>query len=129
MGHEDGSDKGNVADAFKESKDEAEDKFKKHKPLTRIDDVKSDMDEKKKQQEEMKKLIAQIPSAKEEIFAYVIDWDTVRDSQIVEKKLRPWVKKKVVDYLGAEEEAMIEFIIRKVEAKARPDEMFNELES
>jgi len=24
---------------------------------------------------------------------------------------------------------MIEFIIRKVEAKARPDEMFNELES
>ena len=35
----------------------------------------------------------------------------------------------MVEYLGAEEEAMIEFIIRKVEAKARPDEMFNELES
>ena len=40
----------------------------------------------------MKKLIAQIPSAKEEIFSYVIDWDTVRDHGIVEKKLRPWVK-------------------------------------
>ena len=50
------------------------------------------MDEKKRQQEEMKKLIAQIPSAKEEIFSYVIDWDTVRDHGIVEKKLRPWVK-------------------------------------
>ena len=35
----------------------------------------------------------------------------------------------MVEYLGAEEEAMIEFIIRKVEAKARPDEMFNELAS
>ena len=51
-------------------------------------------------------------SAKEEIFAFPIDWEIVAQHSIVEKKLRPWVKKKVVEYLGAEEEAMIEFIIR-----------------
>merc|ERR1719265_427456 len=128
-----GGDKGSVAEAFASEKAEAEEKFKKHKPLTRLDEdekkeVTKDAEEKKKQQEKMKALIAQIPSDKKDIFAYPIDWDIVASSSIVDKKLRPWVKKKVVEYLGAEEDAMIEFIIRKVESKAKPEDIFRELE-
>merc|ERR1719421_1479852 len=126
-----GGSKGKVADVFAESKAEAEGKAEKHKPLTRLEESTSAAttaaEEKKKQMEATKALIAQIPSAKEEIFGFPIDWDIVAQHSIVEKKLRPWVRKKVVEYLGAEEEAMIEFIIRKVESKAKPQDIFNEL--
>merc|ERR1712183_781206 len=68
---------------------------------------------------------------KAKAFAYEIDWDSVHDYNIIEKKLRPWVKKKVTEYLGAdgaEEQGMIEFIIRKVVAHTRPDSILAELE-
>merc|ERR1719253_2161833 len=87
----------------------------------------SSVDEKKRQMEATKALIAQIPSSKEDIFAYPINWRAVQEHSIIEKKLKPWVKKKVVEYLGAEEDAMIEFIIKKVEARSAPDAILNEL--
>ena len=52
---------------------------------------------------------------KKQAFAFDIDWQIVHDHGIIDKKLHPWVKKKVTEYLGAEEQGMIEFIMRKVQ--------------
>ena len=37
----------------------------------------------------------EVPTDKAKAFAYNIDWQCVEEHSILEKKLRPWVKKKV----------------------------------
>lgn len=73
-----------------------------------------------KKLEDTKALIARIPTAREDIFAFKIDWAIMKAESIVEKKLRPWVRKKVIEYLGAEEEGMIDYIINKVNSCSSP---------
>jgi len=84
--------------------------------------------ETKLRDDEMRRLIQQVPTDKARAFAYEIDWSAVKEHQIIEKKLRPWVKKKVTEYLGAEEQGMIEFIMRKVSSQSKPDLILAELE-
>eukprot|EP00930_Biecheleria_cincta_P056507 TRINITY_DN42612_c0_g1_i1.p1 TRINITY_DN42612_c0_g1~~TRINITY_DN42612_c0_g1_i1.p1 ORF type:complete len:774 (+),score=221.76 TRINITY_DN42612_c0_g1_i1:104-2425(+) len=98
---------------------------RKHKPLTRLEDGPT---ERKLKEDEMRRLIGQVPTDKAKAFAFNIDWDAVHSNNIIEKKLRPWVKKKVTEYLGAEEQGMIEFIMRKVSAHEKPDKILAELE-
>jgi len=99
---------------------------RKHKPLTRLDGPPPG--EVKLRDDEMRRLIQQVPTDKAKAFAYDIDWQSVHDHNIIEKKLRPWVKKKVTEYLGAEEQGMIEFIMRKVASHTKPDLILSELE-
>lgn len=99
---------------------------RKHKPLTRLDGPPAA--EVKLRDDEMKRLIQQVPTDKVKAFAFEIDWQAVHDHNIIEKKLRPWVKKKVTEYLGAEEQGMIEFIMRKVTAHTSPEVILRELE-
>lgn len=98
---------------------------RKHKPLTRLEDGPA---ERKLKDDEMRRLIQQVPTDKAKAFAFDIDWDAVHSHNIIEKKLRPWVKKKVTEYLGAEEQGMIEFIMRKVSAHEKPNKILAELE-
>merc|ERR1719183_1782720 len=78
--------------------------------------------------DEMRRLIGQVPTDKAKAFAFEIDWDVVHGNQIIEKKLRPWVRKKVTEFLGAEEQGMIEFIMRKVSSHTPPGTILAELE-
>ena len=32
----------------------------------------------------------------------------------MDKRIRPWINKKIVDYIGEEEQALVDFIIEKV---------------
>lgn len=97
---------------------------RKHMPLTRLDGDAKPRDS----HEEMRRLIQQVPTDKTRAFAFEIDWDVVHEHGIIEKKLRPWVRKKVTEYLGAEEQGMIEFIMRKVGSHTPPNTILAELE-
>ena len=33
---------------------------------------------------------------------------------MMDKRIRPWINKKIVDYIGEEEQALVDFIIEKV---------------
>mmetsp|Transcript_103895 Transcript_103895/g.268944 ORF Transcript_103895/g.268944 Transcript_103895/m.268944 type:complete len:492 (-) Transcript_103895:220-1695(-) len=101
---------------------------RKHKPLTRLDGPSSGGGETKLREDEMRRMIQQVPTDKAKAFAFAIDWDSVESHNIVEKKLRPWVKKKVTEYLGSEEQGMIEFIMRKVSSRTAPENILAELE-
>lgn len=118
----------NVEALFRESNDEpnSQGQVRKHRPLTRLDG--SNPAEVKLRGDEMRRLIQQVPTDKTKAFTYPIDWRTVHEHNIIEKKLRPWVKKKVIDYLGTEEQGMIEFIMRKVSSHTPPDTILAELE-
>ncbi|VDM56775.1 unnamed protein product [Angiostrongylus costaricensis] len=53
-------------------------------------------DEKKRM---VRDLINNIPTTKDELFAHVIDWRYV-DRSLIEQRVRPWVAKKIMEFLG-----------------------------
>ena len=46
---------------------------------------------------------------------------------IVRSKLRPWVAKKIAEYLGEEEPTLIDFVLSCLDRRARPEEILDEL--
>ena len=74
-----------------------------------------------------KELVDQIPTEKDALFAYSIDWETVQKLQIAETSLRPWIVKKMVEYLGEEERTLINFIIAKISNRCEPTDLLSKL--
>ena len=68
------------------------------------------VDDKKKH---IKSLIEKIPTDKTALFEYSIDWDLV-DNQLMEKRIRPWINKKIAEYIGEPEPSLTDFICSKV---------------
>jgi hypothetical protein len=48
----------------------------------------------------LKKLVDNIPTKKATLFAYVVDWPTIDKFDIVQSVMRPWIVKKIIEYLG-----------------------------
>ncbi|XP_067119805.1 RNA-binding protein 25 isoform X2 [Centruroides vittatus] len=61
----------------------------------------------------IKNLIDKIPTDKEKLFAFNLDWSLV-DKSLMERKIKPWINKKIVEYIGEEEPTLVEFICSKV---------------
>lgn len=80
-------------------------------------------EEKKKQ---IKELISEIPTSKEALFAYAIDWSLV-DSTLMDRRIRPWVNKKITEFIGEEEQALVDFICTKLSGRASAESILNEV--
>jgi RNA recognition motif-containing protein len=76
---------------------------------------------------DVKSLIEQIPKGKAELFAYPINWSIVDTRGLIESKMKQWVVKKIVEYLGEEEETLIDFVISKLKEHSQPDAILEEL--
>ncbi|CAN0023001.1 unnamed protein product, partial [Choristocarpus tenellus] len=74
-----------------------------------------------------KELVVSIPKDREELFAYPINWQVVEGHDIIKGKMRPWIVKKMVEYLGEEEKTLTEFIVTKLSQRAPPQAILNEL--
>lgn len=68
-----------------------------------------------------------IPTEKAALFASHVDWAAVERHAIVRSKLRPWVAKKIAEYLGEEEPTLIDFVLSCLDRRARPEEILDEL--
>jgi len=77
--------------------------------------------------EEVQSVIDRIPTTKDELFAIDIDWTLIDKNKIVDKKMKPWVIKKIVEYLGEEEKTLIDFIMGKITTHTPPAEMLIQL--
>lgn len=92
-------------------------------------------DQKKQQQKatsddkrkHIKSLIDKIPTDKKELFEYEIDWDLV-DNQLMEKRIRPWVNKKIAAYIGEPEPTLTDFICSKVLAGSSPKSVLDDVQ-
>ncbi|EPB71261.1 PWI domain protein [Ancylostoma ceylanicum] len=80
-------------------------------------------DEKKRM---VKDLINNIPTTKDELFAHSIDWRFV-DRSLIEQRVRPWVAKKILEFLGEEESALVDFVCEKVATKTSPDRILSDI--
>lgn len=101
--------------------------------------------------QDLKTLVDQIPTDKDALFAFPINWTAVEkvcpylseisvhlrshsrvalnaeQFNIVTDKMHSWVTKKIHEYLGEEEPTMIEFIIKKLRQRAAPQSILDEL--
>jgi RNA-binding protein 25 len=74
----------------------------------------------------IKNLIEKIPTGKEELFAYYLDWDMV-DQTLMDRRIKPWINKKIVEYIGEEEPTLTDFICQKVMAHSTPQMILNDV--
>ena len=118
-----------VADIFTQEDDDDENKPKKKmKPLPppTVESKKDNKsaDEKRKH---IKSLIEKIPTDKADLFSFNIDWDLV-DNQLMEKRIRPWVNKKIAEYIGEPEPSLTDFICSKVLAGSEPKAILEDVQ-
>lgn len=120
--------KRNVPDIFNTNDDEETSSRKRRRLPTLHDDDSSSSrlltsEEKKKQ---IKELISEIPTARDQLFSYTIDWDFV-DKTLMDKRIRPWINKKVTEFIGEEEAALVDFICTKLNSRSSAESILNEV--
>lgn len=74
----------------------------------------------------IKSLIEKIPTAKPELFAYPLDWSIV-DTTLMERRIRPWINKKIIEYIGEEEATLVDFVCSKVMAHSSPQSILDDV--
>ena len=62
-----------------------------------------------------KDIYMSLPKDKDRVFAFPLNYESLESHQVFDKIVRPWVAKKIKEYLGVEEEAMIRLVITHVQ--------------
>lgn len=78
-------------------------------------------------QQAVKSLAQEIPTTQEGLWAWDVKWDYLDDS-IITEKLRPFIEKKVVEYLGVQEQLLVDVVEEHLRKHAKPSELTEELE-
>lgn len=75
----------------------------------------------------VRQLAARIPTEKEGLWAWDVKWDMMDETVIIEK-LRPFVEKKIMEYLGVQEQLLVEVVEAHIRAKGKPQDLVEQLE-
>ncbi|KAJ1268420.1 hypothetical protein BS78_07G133500 [Paspalum vaginatum] len=121
----------------KEEKAEAEKDRNRRSSESRVNDERREKmhdREKDKPKSENKKildakqLIDMIPRTKEELFAYEINW-TIYDKHDLHERMRPWISKKIIEFLGEEESTLVDYIVSCTKDHVQAEKMLELLQS
>ena len=61
-----------------------------------------------------KSLYMKLPRERNEVFGAELDWQLLIKQGVIERVVRPWVAKKIKEYLGVEEPAMIKLVVNQL---------------
>lgn len=75
-----------------------------------------------------KQLIDTIPKTKDDLFSYEINW-AVYDQNALHERMRPWVSKKITDFLGEEEVTLVDYIVSSTQEHVNAGEMLERLQT
>ncbi len=64
---------------------------------------------------------------RDELYAYKINWSVLHRHNVIASTMHGWIVKKIVEYLGEEEESLTSFIVGKLNTGCRPQELLDEL--
>ncbi len=116
-----------VIKAFADEEDDMNGpQFKRAKLVSLSDqsnESKMNSDERKKA---VKKLVESIPTDRDELFSYAIDW-TQLDESLMDKRIKPWINKKIIEYIGEEEATLNDFICTKIQQHTKPEKLLEEV--
>ena len=74
-----------------------------------------------------RQLAQEIPSDREGLWAWDVRWDHV-DEGMIKEHLRPFVEKKIVEYLGVQEEMVVDLVVDHLRKRGGPGPLVEELE-
>lgn len=74
----------------------------------------------------VRSLIEKIPTVKQELFNYPLDW-TMVDMTLMDRRIRPWINKKIIEYIGEEEATLVDFVCSKVMAHSTPEGILDDV--
>lgn len=75
----------------------------------------------------IKSIIDKIPTGKADLFNFKLDWTEI-DNTLMEKKIRPWINKKIIEYIGEPEPTLVDFICSKVMAGSTPQGILDDVQ-
>ncbi|KAG6764409.1 hypothetical protein POTOM_031877 [Populus tomentosa] len=77
---------------------------------------------------DVKQLIDMIPKTKEELFSYEINWD-MYDKHELHERMRPWISKKITEFLGEEETTLVDYIMSSTQDHVKASQMLEMLQA
>jgi len=114
-----------VNKAFRDEDDESSGPQLKRAKLTALSDAESKMNSEERKKA-VKKLVESIPTDRDELFAYNVDWEQL-DENLMEKRIKPWINKKIIEYIGEEEATLNDFICSKIQQRTNPEKLLEEV--
>ncbi|PGH16730.1 hypothetical protein AJ79_01603 [Helicocarpus griseus UAMH5409] len=74
-----------------------------------------------------RQLAADIPSDKEGLWNWQVNWEFV-DESVLGEQLKPFVEKKIMEYLGVQEQMLVDVVEEHIRKRAPPQELVEQLE-
>ncbi|KAL4880736.1 hypothetical protein BJY04DRAFT_207917 [Aspergillus karnatakaensis] len=74
-----------------------------------------------------RQLAAEIPTDKDGLWKWEVKWEFV-DGSVVSDQLKPFVEKKIVEYLGVQEQMLVDVVEEHVRKHGDPQELVEQLE-
>ncbi|KAL9125281.1 MAG: hypothetical protein Q9217_005494 [Psora testacea] len=74
-----------------------------------------------------RQLAADIPSDKDGLWKWPVKWEFV-DESVLSQQIRPFVEKKIVEYLGVQEQMLVEVVEDHIRKRGEPQALVGELE-
>jgi PWI domain len=74
-----------------------------------------------------KQLAADIPNDSEGLWKWDVKWEFV-DESVIDERLKPFVEKKIVEYLGVQEQMLVDVVMNALRSRGRPQDLIRELE-
>jgi hypothetical protein len=74
-----------------------------------------------------RQLAADIPSDKEGLWNWPVKWEFV-DETILGEQLKPFVEKKIMEYLGVQEQMLVDVVEDQIRKRSSPDALVEQLE-
>lgn len=74
-----------------------------------------------------RQLAGEIPADKEGLWKWDVKWEFV-DESVVSEQLKPFVEKKIVEYLGVQEQMLVDVVEEHIRKHGSPQELVEQLE-
>ena len=74
-----------------------------------------------------RQLASDIPSDKEGLWKWPVKWEFV-DETVLGEQLKPFVEKKIVEYLGVQEQMLVEVVEEHIRKRGAPQDLVEQLE-
>ncbi|KAK3078454.1 hypothetical protein LTS18_007468 [Coniosporium uncinatum] len=78
-------------------------------------------------QQAARQLAQEIPSDKEGLWEWPVKWEFVTE-EVIKSQLKPFVEKKIVEYLGVQEQMLVDVVEEHIGKRSSADTMVQELE-